>query len=1084
MFIIDKVISTIVDEAAKKGWKRATQEERVLNILDKVGLRPDAPEPDFDSVYAHTLVEYGIEKPKPILEFFRHEDIQSAFRESFEKNAPNILHLEAESFIEWNWIGDELREINLDPRLEFARFTFVFNLMVDRTRTPAEVRRDHKIDSIGRGVQDLLEWSKGAGLQAIRAKNLEKIQGTTADQLKAWFKTLGYKLGSHHIQTEEYSQWIIKISARRGFESILVRCMEKRAECSDLESLEQAVSKFETDEGWLVAARRISQAARDMAEQKKDLFCYTFDELLDEHADFRRYFDWLKTVVERRRIHTLYVPLACTRDEFDPNTKEKTGQDRYDKKNGWMEGYIDRWLEDPCKEHVSILGEFGTGKTWFTLHYAYTAMMKYLEAKEKGLGRPRVPLVIQLRDYSKALDCKSLFADFFFHKHEIRLPGYSAFEQLNRMGKLLLIFDGFDEMADKMDRQKMVNNFWEIARIVVPGAKVVLTCRTEHFPEAKEGRALLNAELKASTANLTGEPPQFEVLDLEKFDDEQIRKALSLRTDRETVDLILSHPQIFDLARRPFLMEFILEALPEIERGSRLDLSRIYLYAIREKMKRDIKSERTFTSMPDKVYFMCELSWDMLTTETMSLNYRLFPDRLKRLFGEVVSKEKDLDHWHYDMMRNTLLIRNDDGDYTPAHRSLLEFFVAFKVAAELGVLPSDFTALAQNQSNEDKTLRAKDYTWSSYFRRDKDEHGDIRPISPLRRFSPDNTDTVLDTLARSGDSVLRFVFEITNVEEVLGAFYGFLANILDEFKAGTRDPEKAQGALGFILKFKRLSQQWEEERDQGDSIRCFWKAYHEREMSAAKGRTEVEAFFLRPPDGEQIAIEMVRVPAGSFLMGDEDSGPIHRVAITNPYYISKVPVTQALYQAVMNDNPSRFKGDDKPVETISWFDAAKFCNALSKAMNIEPAYKISEKVEWVAGTSGFRLPTEAEWEYAARGRTTARFACGDLESGLKTMGWYDQNSGGETHPVGQKEPNGWGLFDMHGNVWEWTWDWYGDYPGSSVNNPVGAGEGSDRVMRGGGLGYVALFCRSAFRNSFSPGFRNFFLGFRLSRSLP
>jgi predicted NACHT family NTPase/formylglycine-generating enzyme required for sulfatase activity len=1085
MFIVDKVISTIVTQAAKKVWENATQEEKILKVLDQVGLKPGAPELNFKSVYAHTLVEYGIGKHEPILEFFRHDDIQRAFRESFEKNDPNILHLEAESLIEWNRIGDALRKIKIDPRIEFARFTLVFNLMVDRTRTPAEVRRDHKIDSIDSGIQDLLEWSKNVGLQAIRAKNLEKIQGSLADQLKAWFKALGYEFGSHDVQTEEYGEWIIKISARRGFDRILVRCIEEQAECGHLENLSHAVSEFETDEGWLVASRRTSQAAQDMAEKKRTLFCYTFDELLDQHADFSRYFDWLKTAAKDRRVDTLYVPLACTREEVDPNTKEKVGKDRYDASNGWMEGYIDRWLEDPCKEHISILGEFGTGKTWFTLHYAYTAMNKYLEAKEKGLERPRVPLVIQLRDYSKALDCESLFSDFFFRRHEIPLLGYSAFEQLNRFGKLLLIFDGFDEMADKMDRQKMINHFWEIARIVVPGAKAILTCRTEHFPEAKEGRALLNAELKASTANLTGEPPQFEVLDLEKFDDDQIRKALALRTDPKTVDLILSHSQILDLARRPVLMEFILEALPEIERGKRVDLSRIYLYATRAKMERDIKSERTFTSMPDKLYFMCELSWEMLTTETMSLNYRLFPDRLKCLFGEIVSKEKDLDHWHYDMMRNTLLIRNHDGDYTPAHRSLLEFFVAFKATAELGVLPSDFTAFAQNQSNEDSALSAGDYPWNSYFRREKDQNGKVRLISPLRRFSPGNTDRVLDTLGRLGNSVLRFVHEITSVKEVSAVFHGLVAKVLDEFKDGMRDPEKEQGVLGFILKFKSLSQEWEEEANQNDSIRCFWKEYHEREMSAAKSGTEVETFFLKPPGGGQIKIEMAQVPTGSFLMGDEEAGPIHRVTITNPYYISKAPVTQALYQAVMNDNPSFFKEDHNPVESISWFDAARFCNTLSKAMNIVPAYKINgEKVEWVTCTSGFRLPTEVEWEYAARGGTIARFACGDLESGLGTLAWYYQNSGGKTHPVGQKEPNTYGLFDMHGNVYEWTWDWYVAYSRGSVNGPVGDSEHSDRVLRGGCWDCDAQDCRSANRINNSPDYRYYDFGFRLSRSLP
>ncbi len=135
------------------------------------------------------------------------------------------------------------------------------------------------------------------------------------------------------------------------------------------------------------------------------------------------------------------------------------------------------------------------------------------------------------------------------------------------MGKLLLIFDGFDEMAAKVDRQQMINNFWELARVVVPGSKAILTCRTEHFPEASEGRALLSAELKASTANLSGEPPQFEVLELEKLDNEQVRQLLGNHAGDQTVETIMLSPQLLDLARRPVMTEFILEALPEIEAG-------------------------------------------------------------------------------------------------------------------------------------------------------------------------------------------------------------------------------------------------------------------------------------------------------------------------------------------------------------------------------------------------------------------------------------------------------------------------------------------------------------------------------------
>ena len=118
---------------------------------------------------------------------------------------------------------------------------------------------------------------------------------------------------------------------------------------------------------------------------------------------------------------------------------------------------MDQWLDDPVKEHLSVLGEFGSGKTWFALNYAWLSLQKYKTAKQRGTERPRLPLVIPLRDYAKAVNAESLFSEFFFRKHEIPLPGYTAFEQLNRMGKLLLIFDGFDEMAARVDRQSMPN---------------------------------------------------------------------------------------------------------------------------------------------------------------------------------------------------------------------------------------------------------------------------------------------------------------------------------------------------------------------------------------------------------------------------------------------------------------------------------------------------------------------------------------------------------------------------------------------------------------------------------------------------
>ena len=182
------------------------------------------------------------------------------------------------------------------------------------------------------------------------------------------------------------------------------------------------------------------------------------------------------------------------------------------------------------------------------------------------------------------------------------------------------------------------------------------------------------------------------------------------------------------------MVELILGALPDIEAGKPIDMSRVYLYAVRRKMEQDITAERTFTSLADKLYFLCELSWLMLSTDQMSLNYRLFPDTIRRLFGEEVQQQKDLDHWHYDMMGQTMLIRNADGDYTPCHRSLLEFFVAYKLAAELGIIAADCMELAQEQSYINKNAIPQNYMWSSYFLRQRDADNKLLPIAPVGKF--------------------------------------------------------------------------------------------------------------------------------------------------------------------------------------------------------------------------------------------------------------------------------------------------------------------------------------------------------------
>ncbi|MGA2031339.1 MAG: formylglycine-generating enzyme family protein [Thermoguttaceae bacterium] len=232
--------------------------------------------------------------------------------------------------------------------------------------------------------------------------------------------------------------------------------------------------------------------------------------------------------------------------------------------------------------------------------------------------------------------------------------------------------------------------------------------------------------------------------------------------------------------------------------------------------------------------------------------------------------------------------------------------------------------------------------------------------------------------------------------------------------------------------------------------------------------------------GGGVKLEMALIPAGEFLMGSPDSDnnaggdekPQHRLRITRPFYLGKHLVTQEQWQAVTGNNPSHFKGPKNPVETVSWDDCQQFLEKLNAKAGPLPA-----------GEGEFRLPTEAQWEYACRAGSTTRYCFGDEESGLGEYAWYAANSGDKTHPVGEKKPNAWGLYDMHGNVWEWCQDWYdsGYYAKSPTDDPTGAANGSDRVDRGGGWSLVARLCRSAHRYFNGPGGRGINLGLRVSR---
>ncbi|MCL1991680.1 MAG: formylglycine-generating enzyme family protein [Spirochaetes bacterium] len=270
---------------------------------------------------------------------------------------------------------------------------------------------------------------------------------------------------------------------------------------------------------------------------------------------------------------------------------------------------------------------------------------------------------------------------------------------------------------------------------------------------------------------------------------------------------------------------------------------------------------------------------------------------------------------------------------------------------------------------------------------------------------------------------------------------------------------------------------------------------------------------------ENSLVEMVRIPGGTFLMGsppDEigrwgNEGPQRQVTIS-PFYMGRFPVTQEQWTAVMGGNPSFFSWGPapgevqgrRPVESVSWYAVLVFANRLSIMEGFSPAYSIGgstnpddwgplpssrdaawDAVEIVAGSTGFRLPTEAQWEHAARAGTATAFSNGAEDwsdaASIYDIGWFSFNSGEATRQAGLLAANPWGLYDMHGNVFEWVWDWFGGYPAEAQTNPAVSFSGTFRVIRGGNWSHSAQFARSAYRSANNPAAGGSFLGFRLAR---
>ena len=460
---------------------------------------------------------------------------------------------------------------------------------------------------------------------------------------------------------------------------MLVVCKEGTVERPDVEDLHAQLQAQDLDRGVLVTHTRVSPAARDRAAETGGAICaFTLDEFYRELIDFEPYVRALITDYDKSELAAYYVDLGC-----------RTGDGSEIKP---MDGYVDAWLDDPTRNHISILGDYGTGKTSFCQQYAAELGQRWLADPDRN----HIPILITLREYAKTLSLEPLVTHFLVNQYGIQ-ASYEAFRRFNVDGKLVLLFDGFDEMAQKVDYQTTVDNFEELARAVEERSKVILTCRTPYFRTREEAEELLHprpagvregakevAELPERPAIDLSERPNFEIVHLLPFDDEDVQAILQKRVPDEWENYwqqIQGTYNLPELAQRPVLLDMIACSLPQLELGQAINAARLYEAYTNLWLTRDWEKGRTLITRDDKRLFMQQLALEMHRRGELNIRFSRLPERVQVHFK--LDKARELDHFEHDVRTCSFLNRDPAGNYRFVHKSFQEFFVAQWLAPRL-----------------------------------------------------------------------------------------------------------------------------------------------------------------------------------------------------------------------------------------------------------------------------------------------------------------------------------------------------------------------------------------------------------------
>jgi formylglycine-generating enzyme required for sulfatase activity len=773
---------------------------------------------------------------------------------------------------------------------------------------------------------------------------------TPASELAGTVEELLKVMGFICQQREVVNDRVRLVCSREGgfARPVAFVCQEGTVTGDDVVALLHGVQAEGLSAGVLVTHVRLTPAAREWAAATQGAIrAFTLSEFYRELINFESYVRQLVADYEQAELSSYYVDLGCrTRDDsvYKP-----------------MDGYVDAWLGDPTRNHISVLGDYGTGKTSFCRQYAAELGRRWLSDPDRN----RIPILISLRDYAKTMGLQQLVTDFLVNRCDIQAK-YEAFVRFNADGKLLLLFDGFDEMAQKVDYRTTVDNFEELARAVVPGSKVILTCRTPYFRTREEAEELLHAPValpessqRPQRSPLSGRlpdylpnRPNFEIVHLLPFTDADIQAILQKRVPSEWRRYwrqIRHTYNLAELAQRPVLLDMIARSLPDLQPGQAINAARLYEAYTDLWLDREEKKGRKLITRDDKRLFMQQLALEMLRRNEVTIHFSRLPDRVREHFH--LEKAQEIDYFEHDVRTCSFLNCDPAGHYRFVHKSFQEFFVAQWLAPKL-----------------------------------------LDGTAPEMRIN----------------------------EEIRG----FVHDLIED---------------------------------------ALWPPL--------------------PPEGLDIPDGFVWVPLGPFITGGEgpSEGGTRVVDLDRGFYIACTPVTNAQFarfvQATDHVTPAEkelgwdpktgvyakgpgtsFEGRlDHPVVQVSYDDAVAYCHWLTGQL----------QASGLPGpeTLTARLPTEQEWEKAARGIDGRLYPWGDLFDPARC----NSEEGGihTTTPVGRYSPEGdspYSCADMAGNVWEW--------PKNQVGRYI-------RVFRGGAFYNDARHVRCAYRLRVDPGSRLGNYGFRV-----